>query len=89
LGVLFSWDDDAAEGCAAQKARVAAYLFRRTSAPCSAPPPPGDAPPTVVLDGANLMWGYGVALARRFGCKAYPASHGLLLALEYEARAPW
>ena len=59
------------------------------SAPCSAPPPPGDAPPTVVLDGANLMWGYGVALARRFGCKAYPASHGLLLALEYEARAPW
>ena len=42
----------------------------------------------MVLDGANLMWGYGIALARRFGCKAYPASLGLLLALDYEARAP-
>ena len=42
----------------------------------------------MVLDGANLMWAYGVALARRFGCKVYPASAGLLLALDYEARAP-
>jgi hypothetical protein len=41
----------------------------------------------VVLDGANLMWAYGIALARRFGCKAYPASAGLTLALDYEARA--
>ena len=40
----------------------------------------------MVLDGANLMWAYGIALARRFGCKAYPASAGLTLALDYEAR---
>jgi hypothetical protein len=48
--------------------------------------PPASPPPLVVLDGANLMWGYGLALARRFGCKAYPSAAGLLLALDYE---PW
>jgi len=40
-----------------------------------------------VLDGANLVWAYGHALARRFGCKVYPNSEGLLLALNYEVRA--
>ena len=44
------------------------------------------APPLVVLDGANLLWAYGHALARRFGCKVYPASAGLLVALNYEVR---
>jgi hypothetical protein len=34
------------------------------------------------------MWGYGLALSRRFGCKAYPAAAGLLLALDYEVREP-
>jgi hypothetical protein len=42
--------------------------------------------PMVVLDGANLLWAYGHALARRFGCKVYPASAGLLVALNYEVR---
>ncbi len=44
--------------------------------------------PSVVLDGANLLWAYGHALSRRFGCKIYPASAGLLLALDYEVRWP-
>ncbi len=44
------------------------------------------APPTVILDGANLAWGYGLALARRFGCKVHPSAAGVLLALDYEAR---
>lgn len=44
------------------------------------------ASPLVVLDGANLLWAYGHALARRFGCKVYPASAGLLVALNYEVR---
>lgn len=42
--------------------------------------------PLVVLDGANLLWAYGHSLSRRFGCKIYPASAGLLLALDYEVR---
>ncbi len=42
--------------------------------------------PVVVLDGANIMWAYGIALARRFGCKVYPSAAGLLLALDYEVR---
>jgi hypothetical protein len=49
-------------------------------------PPPPQREATVVLDGANLMWGYGLALTRRFGCKVYPAAQGLLLALDYEVR---
>ena len=46
-----------------------------------------ETPPIVLLDGANLVWAYGHALSRRFGCKIYPASAGLLLALEYEVRS--
>jgi hypothetical protein len=45
-----------------------------------------ETPPVVLLDGANLVWAYGHALSRRFGCKIYPSSAGLLLALEYEVR---
>jgi len=43
-------------------------------------------PPTVLLDGANLLWAYGHAVSKRFGCKIYPSAAGLLLALDYEVR---
>ena len=49
-------------------------------------PEPQQQAPAVVLDGANLLWAYGHALARRFGCKVYPASAGLLVALNYVVR---
>ena len=52
----------------------------------------GGAPPrpardlTIVCDGANMAWAFGIALSARFGCKNYPCSAGVLSALDYEAR---
>eukprot|EP00958_Prasinococcus_capsulatus_P013141 scaffold1328_cov394-Prasinococcus_capsulatus_cf.AAC.27 len=47
------------------------------------PPPP---PAKIVLDGANLAWGYGQELQKHYGGPAVPNSRGILLALDYE---PW
>jgi hypothetical protein len=40
--------------------------------------------PTIVLDGANIAWGYSAALHAAFGCKnKQPLSRGVLAALEH------
>mmetsp|Transcript_6393 Transcript_6393/g.12981 ORF Transcript_6393/g.12981 Transcript_6393/m.12981 type:complete len:415 (-) Transcript_6393:26-1270(-) len=47
---------------------------------------PGGGPRMVLLDGANLAWGYGQAVASRFKCGQRPLSRGVLMALHHQ---PW
>eukprot|EP00854_Cymbomonas_tetramitiformis_P023014 gene23014-27843_t len=39
----------------------------------------------ILLDGANLAWAYGSAVAKRFKCRTVPQSEGVLLALNHPA----